>query len=29
MRYYWMTFDRHKGSDYNWSYGNLYCFEWL
>ena len=25
--YYWMTFDRHKGSDYNWSYGNLYCFE--
>ena len=29
MRYYWMTFDRHKGSDYNWSYGNLYCFELL
>ena len=27
MRYYWLTFDRHKGSDYNWSYGNLYCFE--
>ncbi len=26
-RYFWMTFDRHKGSDYNWSYGNLYCFE--
>ena len=26
-RYYWLTFDRHKGSDYNWSYGNLYCFE--
>jgi len=27
MRYFWLTFDRHKGSDYNWSYGNLYCFE--
>ena len=26
-RYFWLTFDRHKGSDYNWSYGNLYCFE--
>ena len=26
-RYFWITFDRHKGSDYNWSYGNLYCFE--
>ncbi len=26
-RYYWLTFDRHRGSDYNWSYGNLYCFE--
>ena len=26
-RYYWLTFDRHNGSDYNWSYGNLYCFE--
>ncbi|MBR2434861.1 MAG: hypothetical protein IKB22_05255, partial [Lentisphaeria bacterium] len=25
--YYWLTFDRHKGSNYNWSYGNLYCFE--
>lgn len=24
--YYWLTFDRHCGSDYNWSYGNLYCF---
>ncbi len=24
---YWLTFDRHKGSDFNWSYGNLYCFE--
>ena len=27
MRYFWITFDRHKGSDYNWSYGNIYCFE--
>ncbi|MBQ4087850.1 MAG: hypothetical protein IJC78_06360 [Clostridia bacterium] len=27
IRYYWLTFDRHNGSDYNWSYGNLYCFE--
>lgn len=26
-RYFWLTFDRHCGSDYNWSYGNLYCFE--
>ncbi|MBE6631160.1 MAG: hypothetical protein E7623_00510 [Ruminococcaceae bacterium] len=26
-RYFWMTFDRHRGSNYNWSYGNLYCFE--
>ena len=26
-RYLWLTFDRHKGSEYNWSYGNLYCFE--
>ena len=26
-RIYWLTFDRQKGSDYNWSYGNLYCFE--
>lgn len=26
-RYYWLTFDRHNGSDYNWSYGNIYCFE--
>lgn len=24
---YWLTFDRHKGSEWNWSYGNLYCFE--
>lgn len=26
-RYFWLTFDRQKGSDYTWSYGNLYCFE--
>ena len=26
-RYFWLTFDRHNGSKYNWSYGNLYCFE--
>jgi hypothetical protein len=26
-RYYWLTFDRRLGSDFNWSYGNLYCFE--
>ena len=25
--YYQITFDRHNGSDYNWSYGNIYCFE--
>lgn len=27
QRIYFMTFDRHLGSDFNWSYGNLYCFE--
>jgi hypothetical protein len=26
-RYFWMTFDRHNGSGYTWSYGNIYCFE--
>lgn len=26
-RYFWLTFDRHNGSGYNWSYGNFYCFE--
>ena len=26
-RFFWLTFDRHNGSDYNWSYGNIYCFE--
>ena len=27
--YVWLTFDRHQGSDYKWSYGNLYCFEMI
>ena len=27
LRYFWITFDRHKGSSYNWSYGNIYGFE--
>ena len=27
IRYYWLTFDRHQGSQNRWSYGNLYCFE--
>lgn len=26
-RYYWITFDRHNGSGYNWSYGNIYVYE--
>ena len=26
-RYFFLTFDRHKGSSYNWSYGNVYVFE--
>ena len=26
-RYFWITFDRHNASNYNWSYGNIYCFE--
>lgn len=26
-RYVWMTFDRHGGSSYTWSYGNIYVFE--
>ena len=26
-RLFWLTFDRHRGSSYNWSYGNVYCFE--
>ena len=26
-RHFWLTFDRHNGSTYEWSYGNLYCFE--
>lgn len=27
IRLFHLTFDRAKGSGYNWSYGNLYCFE--
>lgn len=27
LRYFWLTFDRQNGSSYNWSYGNLYCYE--
>ena len=28
IRYFWLTFDRKlMNSKYNWSYGNLYCFE--
>lgn len=28
MRYFWLTFDRKLVNPaYNWSYGNLYCFE--
>ena len=27
MRHFLLTFDRHNGSGYNWSYGNFYCFE--
>ena len=28
MRYYWITFDRHRGqAEYPWSYGNLYYYE--
>ncbi len=26
-RIFHLTFDRARGSGYNWSYGNLYCFE--
>ena len=26
-RYFFLTFDRHNGSAYNWSYGNVYGFE--
>ncbi len=26
-KYLWMTFDRHGGSSYNWSYGNIYVYE--
>lgn len=26
-RYYWITFDRHNVSKWNWSYGNIYVYE--
>lgn len=26
-KYAWLTFDRHGGSDYTWSYGNIYVYE--
>jgi len=26
-KYMWMTFDRHGGSDFGWSYGNIYVYE--
>ena len=26
-RYFWITFDRHSGSQYTWSYGDVYGFE--
>lgn len=26
-RYVWITFDRHLGSEYNWSYGNIHVFD--
>ncbi len=26
-RLFWLTFDRHNGSSFEWSYGNLYGFE--
>ena len=25
--YYWITFDRHNSSGWNWSYGNIYVYE--
>lgn len=27
VKYYWITFDRHNASGYNWSYGNIYLYE--
>ena len=27
VRTVWITFDRHNGSSFNWSYGNLYVFD--
>lgn len=26
QKLYMLTFDRHRGSEYRWSYGNIYCF---
>jgi hypothetical protein len=26
-KYFWITFDRHLGSHFNWSYGNIHVFE--
>ncbi len=26
-KYMWMTFDRHGGSSFNWSYGNIHVYE--
>lgn len=26
-RYFRLTFDRHNGSNYHWSYGDIDCFE--
>ena len=26
-KYQWITFDRHLGSSWNWSYGNIYIYE--
>ena len=26
-KYYWITFDRHNASKWNWSYGNIHAFE--
>lgn len=27
QKIYWLTFDRHNATDFNWSYGNIYCYE--
>ncbi len=26
-RIWWLTFDRQNGSEFNWTYGNFYCYE--